>query len=490
MDSHHSEIRKQCQTANRDSELAAEGHPDPLPLASLCLLNKYGRGLNRLNQVRVQESECGAESSRNGGNQLSTVEVMKLARERLTYYFSQSSLDLPMLMSHNRGLSYEVGEYVELAQFLIASAWKVANQQFDFARKLLRVFDHSCKIDGYPVERVLYYFSKALRQRIDQDTGKFSLKAQVGDKSKAEEMIEAMITLHPAIIAAQQKLPFSQVTQFAGMQAIVEHLATAKKVHLVDLGVLNGLPCTILMHALADRIECPLELLKITAVGTTSKQKIEETGKRLSTFANMINVPFSFDIVMVPEMTDLKEDMFKLEADEVVAVYSQWQLCTMLAKPGCLEALMGVIKKLHPCVMVVTETEANTKGPDFIDRFFEALLFYSALFDCMEAFMDRCDQHRMTLESYFGLAIQDVTKADGMDSTFTHAKIDYWRDFFRRFGIVETELGSLSLHHADLIIKNFSCGSSCTVKMNQKCLFFEWKGTPLCSVSAWKFHQD
>ncbi|XAR57008.1 hypothetical protein NMG60_11025005 [Bertholletia excelsa] len=404
---------------------------------------------------------------------------MKLARERFTYYFSQSSLDLPMLMSHNLGLSFQVGEYVELALFLIASVGKVASQQFDFARNLLRVFDRSCKIGGCPVERVLYYLSKALRERIDQDTGKFSLKAQVGDKSKAEEVIEALMTPQPAVIAAQQKLPFGQVTQFAGMQAVLEHLATA-----------NGLPWTILMQALAVRTACPLELLKITAVGMTSKRKIEETGKRLSTFAKMINVPFSFDIVMVPEMKDLEEDMFKLEAGEMVAVYLEWQLCTMLAKPGCLERLMGVIKKLHPCVMVVTETEANTKGPDFIDRFIEALLFYGALFDSMEAFMDRCDQHRMTLESYFGLAIQDITKADGMDNTFRHAKIDYWRAFFQRFGIVETELCSLSLHYADLIIKNFSRGSSCAVKMNKKCLLVEWKGTPLHSVSAWKFHQD
>lgn len=74
--------------------------------------------------------------------------------------------------------------------------------------------------------------------------------------------------------------------------------------------------------ALAVRYECRLELLNITAVGTTSRQKIEETGRRLVSFAQTMNLPFSSKLVMVSNMLYLKEDLFEIEADEAIAVYA------------------------------------------------------------------------------------------------------------------------------------------------------------------------
>lgn len=61
----------------------------------------------------------------------------------------------------------------------------------------------------------------------------------------------------------------------------------------------------VLMQALATRFECPIELLKVTAVGTTSKQEIKKTSKRLAHFAKTLNMPFLFQIVMVRDFKDL-----------------------------------------------------------------------------------------------------------------------------------------------------------------------------------------
>lgn len=52
------------------------------------------------------------------------------------------------------------------------------------------------------------------------------------------------------------------------------------------------------MQALATQSECPLELLKITAVGITSKHLIEETGKQLASVAQTMNLTFSFKVLM------------------------------------------------------------------------------------------------------------------------------------------------------------------------------------------------
>jgi hypothetical protein len=73
---------------------------------------------------------------------------------------------------------------------------------------------------------------------------------------------------NPTIIACYLHLPFSQVTQFVGIQAILESVASVKWVHYIDLAIRTGAQCIVLMQALASRHECPIKLLKITAIGT------------------------------------------------------------------------------------------------------------------------------------------------------------------------------------------------------------------------------
>lgn len=78
-------------------------------------------------------------------------------------------------------------------------------------------------------------------------------------------------------------------------------------------------------------------------------------------------------MVMVPAMLDLKEDMFELDSEEIVAVYCQFVLRSMVLQPDRLESVMREIKNIHPCVTVVTEVEANHNSPVFVTRFIEAL---------------------------------------------------------------------------------------------------------------------
>lgn len=52
-------------------------------------------------------------------------------------------------------------------------------------------------------------------------------------------------------------------------------------------------------------MSAPLEILKITAVGTRLKETIEETGRRLLKFAESMSLPFLFNLVMVADMKDL-----------------------------------------------------------------------------------------------------------------------------------------------------------------------------------------
>ncbi|GLT99003.1 hypothetical protein SLE2022_164740 [Rubroshorea leprosula] len=126
----------------------------------------------------------------------------------------------------------------------------------------------------------------------------------------------------PSMVALYEKTPLNQVMQFPGIQAFLEIVAEAKKIHIIDLQIMLGVQWTVFMEALASQDKCLLELLKITAIGATSKHGLEDTGKRLKSFAKSMELPFSFKIVMVSDMLDLKEDLFELDAEEVVVIHA------------------------------------------------------------------------------------------------------------------------------------------------------------------------
>ncbi|KAJ7955222.1 DELLA protein [Quillaja saponaria] len=462
------------------------------PFASLELLNNYGSGFKRLNGERKIEplpldDFIGTDVV---GKKLSTEETVRVAGTRFIQSSSQTA-DLHPVLSHPFGFSFsglsdEEIKDVELVEVLLSSAEKVGYQQFDRARKLLKQCDSLASNTGNPIQRVVFYFTEALRERIHRETGRITSKDL--EKKQPFDVDKAMMGPNPAVLACHEELPFSQVVQFTGIQAIVENVAEAKKIHIIDFAIKNGIQWTVLMQALASRNQCPLELLKITAVGTTSVHLLEDTGKRLMSFAQTMNIPLSFKIVMVSDMLHLKEDLFDLDVEEAIAVYCEFILRSMIAQPDHLESVMKVIRNIYPCVMVVIEVEANHNSTSFVNRFTEALFYFSAFFDCLETFMKKNDPNRMIIESlYLNAGIRNIVATEGPERNIRHVKIDVWRAFFARFGMTETELSMSNLYQANLVVKKFSCGSSFTLAMNGKSLILGWKGAHLHSVSVWTF---
>ncbi|KAF1002041.1 hypothetical protein AG4045_028752 [Apium graveolens] len=308
---------------------------------------------------------------------------------------------------------------VEIIQHLLASAEKVGEQQFSRASHLLSHCHQCSSIRGTPVQRIVYYFSKALQQKIDQETGRRTTKGS--GKRQLLELQDTSMNPNPSLLASYQK-------------------------------------------------------------------KIKETGKRLMSVAQSLNLSFSFNVVMVADMLDLNESLFKLESEEMVAVYAPYILSTLIERPNHLENLMAVFQKINPRIMIVTEVEANHNSPVFVNRFVEALFYYGALFDSMEECMDRDDQDRIISEStQFSPKIANIVAFEGEERRVRHVNSNVWKAFFSRFGMVETELSRASLYQAKLLVNNFACASSCTFEMMGKSLSIGWKGTPILSVSALKF---
>ncbi|KAK1350695.1 DELLA protein GAI1 [Heracleum sosnowskyi] len=459
-------------------ELFAPEEEETSPtLSSFRILNNCRSNLEDQNSEKVKVSGSNVACSKVGG--ASVNEIIRLAGEKFIKSRTPRVDDLSEL---NQGLHDDKTEDVELViQNLLLSAEKIREQQFEDARSLLNHCYEYSSNKGNPVQRLVYYFCAALREKIDLEMGVTTPKVVSPEFEKAVKCpISTSLSLH-------QRIPFCQVMQFTGIQAIIENVSEAKRIHIIDLDIKYGTHCSVFIQDLASRHVCPVEHLRITAVGTKSNSLPTETGKRLANFAKSVNLSFSFHVVTVADILDLNENQFELDSDEVTAVYSPYFLWTLISQQDRLECLMKVMRTINPSVMVVSETEVNHNSPMFVNRFVEALFFFGAYFDCFGEYMDPDDPERFTAESIFGQGIQNIVAAEGKDRTLRQVKNNVWVQFFGQFNMVQKELSRSSLYQASLVSKNFNCEASCSLKMDGKSLILGWKGTSILSLSAWEF---
>ncbi|KAG8370512.1 hypothetical protein BUALT_Bualt14G0124600 [Buddleja alternifolia] len=446
------------------------------------ILNKYGsqkrlRSGKRIEMKHFQMKRSNGPRSEIKGDNTSSSQVLsascivRMAKTELIQFKNRKTDDFSNLSNN-----------LKLSLSLLDAAEKFSRQEYDEAEKLLNFVLLDSHADDHPITRVVAFFARDLRERIDSETGKLDLEREVAHV----DMDKALIDLKDAIHTCEQKLPFNQIALFTGIQTILDSVGSAKRIHFIDIGQKLGSHWIVMMHALANRKDCPIEQLKITAV-CTPKDDIEECGKLLSSFAESMNLPFIFKILH-SEMYELEKDMFELEKDEALAVYLVFSLITLSASPKNVDSLIKGIKNLNPHIMVVNEIEVNINGSDFIDRFHESLFLCSAMFDHLEDYLERDNQCRKIMEKiYFQAIIKNSVMTDDEESFKQCCKIDFWREYFARFGIVETELSQSSMYQASMLIRESGCSSRFTLSMNEKCMLLGWNGTPLRSLSAWKF---
>ncbi|XWS31829.1 hypothetical protein CRYUN_Cryun23aG0109700 [Craigia yunnanensis] len=463
--------------------------PSSFQSSSLELLSNYGNGFKKLKLGK--SSGTGDENKARGPKKLSTEEIMRVAGARYVQFSDLMYDDFSMVMhpfGHAlSGLSDDETKDVELVHLLLAAVEKVGYEQFERASRLLSRCEWIASERGNPVQRIVYYFAEALRERIDKGTGRIVTKEF---EAKLKNEIDHGLSTNVTSVSCHQYLPFAQVMQFTGIQAIIENVSSASKIHIIDLQIRSGVQWTGLMQALAEGEHRRVELLKITAVGVAGNQKIAESGKRLESVAASLNLPFSFNVVYVEDMENIKEELFKIGSDETFAVYCPLVLRTMISRPSCLENLMRVMKNLNPAIMVVIEVEANHNSPSFVSRFIEALFFHSAFFDCLDTCLGHDVELRMRIESVFYNGIRNIVAMEGNERIARSVKMEVWSAFFARFRMVELGFSDSSLYQANLVIKQFPCPSSCTLGRIGKSVIVGWKGTPVHSVSAWKFSRD
>ncbi|CAN6681117.1 unnamed protein product [Malus baccata var. baccata] len=283
--------------------------------------------------------------------------------------------------------------------------------------------------------------------------------------------------------------PYLKFAHFTANQAILEAFDGHDCVHVIDFNLMHGLQWPALIQALALRPGGP-PLLRLTGIGPPSpdgRDSLREIGLRLAELARSVNVRFAFRGVAASRLEDVKPWMLQVSPKEAVAVNSIMQLHRLLGsdpnRNSPIEMMLSWIRNLNPKIVAVVEQEADHNKPGFLDRFTEALYYYSNMFDSLEACA--MQPEKALAEIYIQREICNVVCCEGAARVERHEPLDKWRIRLEQAGFRPLHLGSNAFKQASMLLTLFSA-EGYRVEENQGCLTLGWHNRPLIAASAWQ----
>lgn len=208
-----------------------------------------------------------------------------------------------------------------------------------------------------------------------------------------------------------------------------------------------------------------------------------ETGRCLTELANSLYVPFEFHPVG-EQLEDLKPHMFHRRVGEALAVNSVNRLHRV---PGNhLGSLLSMIRDQAPNIVTIVEQEASHNGPYFLGRFLEALHYYSAIFDSLDATFPADSVQRAKVEQYiFAPEIRNIVACEGPERVMRHERLEKWRKIMEGKGFSVVELGANAAAQSEILLSLYSCDGY-RLTEDAGCLLLGWQDRAILAASAWR----
>ncbi|KAK1629157.1 hypothetical protein QYE76_003472 [Lolium multiflorum] len=365
---------------------------------------------------------------------------------------------------------------LHLLTLLLQCAESVNADNLDEAQTALLEIAELATPFGTSTQRVAAYFAEAVSARLVSSC--LGLYAPLPHASPAASRL-----VNGRVAAAFQVFngisPLVKFSHFTANQAIQEAFEREDRVHIIDLDIMQGLQWPGLFHILASRPGGPPRV-RLTGLGA-SMDALEATGKRLSDFADTLGLPFEFCPV-ADKAGNLDPDKLGVTRREAVAVH--WLHHSLYDVTGSDSNTLGLIKRLAPKVVTMVEQDLSHTG-SFLARFVEAIHYYSALFDSLDASYGEDSPERHVVEQQLlSREIRNVLAVGGPSRT-GDVKFGSWRDRLARSGFHGASLAGSAAAQAALLLGMFPSDGYTLVEENGA-LKLGWKDLCLLTASAWR----
>ncbi|KAK9053956.1 hypothetical protein SSX86_025031 [Deinandra increscens subsp. villosa] len=389
----------------------------------------------------------------------------------------------PQAISHNHLMvpppvgAEEHDSGLQLVHLLLACAEAVAKDDFMSARKYLHHLNRVVSPLGDSMQRVASCFTEALTARL---AATLTTKPPSSSTPKFTPFPPNAMEILKIYQIVYQACPYIKFAHFTANQAIFEAFEAEERVHIIDLDILQGYQWPAFMQALAARPGGP-PFLRITGIGS-SPESVRETGRCLSELAHSLHVPFEFHPVS-EQLEDLEPHMFNRRVGEALAVNSVNRLQRVPAH--CLGNLLAMIRDQAPNIVTIVEQEASHNGPYFLGRFLEALHYYSAIFDSLDATFPADSPQRAKVEQYiFAPEIRNIVACEGGERVMRHERLEKWRKIMEGKGFQGVPLSENAVTQSKILLSLYSCDGY-RLTEDQGCLLLGWQDRSLLAASAW-----
>ncbi|TYJ17386.1 hypothetical protein E1A91_A09G048300v1 [Gossypium mustelinum] len=377
------------------------------------------------------------------------------------------------------GPEQEQDSGLQLVHLLLACAEAVAKEDYLSARKYIHHLNRVVTPLGDSMQRVASCFSEALSARLAATmTTSPSTSSSPKQYSPFPSNSLEVLKIYQIVY---QACPYIKFAHFTANQAIFEAFETEERVHVIDLDILQGYQWPAFMQALAAR-PSGAPFLRITGVGP-SIEAIKETGRCLTELAHSLHIPFEFHPIG-EKLEDIKPHMFNRRVGEALAVNA---VNTLHRVPGnCLGNLLAMIRNQAPNIVTLVEQEASHNGPYFLGRFLEALHYYSAIFDSLDATFPPDSAQRAKVEQYiFAPEIRNIVACEGSERIERHERLEKWRKLMEGKGFKGVPLSANAVTQSKILLGLYSCDGY-RLTEDKGCLLLGWQDRAIIAASAWR----
>ncbi|PNT78371.1 scarecrow-like protein 6 [Brachypodium distachyon] len=363
----------------------------------------------------------------------------------------------------------------------LAEAARLAEAGDGFgAREILARLNHrlpAAPSAGTPLLRSAFYFKEALRVALDAATG----EAASSSAAAASTPVDVLLKLG-AYKAFSEVSPVLQFAHFTCVQAVLDELAGAACIHVLDFDIGVGEQWASLMQELAQR-RPGAAALKVTALVSPASHhplELQLIHENLSNFAAELGVPFQFTFFSLDAVDPA--ELLAIAGGDAIAVHLPVGSVHAAAVPSVLH----LVRRLGAKLVISVDRSCDRGGGElpFATHLFQALqscMFLLESLDAMGTDPDVASKIERFLiqpkiESCVTRRHRAVTAGD---------KMLPWRTMFASAGFVPVQISNFAEAQADSLLKKVPVRGF-RVEKRGGSLLLHWQRAELVSVSAWR----
>ena len=277
------------------------------------------------------------------------ISVRKILKEEMSNESSGHQVEISGIKESGKK---ETGDgLVNLRSLLISCSEAISADDYSRAFELIKQIRKHSSPEGDCDQRMAYYLVDALEARL-VGTGSDIYQKLLSSRGTVADYLKAFRIFHAMA-------PFFRASIHFSNQTILNVSKGAAKVHIIDFGIQMGFLWPSFFERLSSLGSTPPKI-RITGIEFPEKgfrpcKLVEETGRRLSEYAQRFNIRFKYQGI-ASKWENIRLEDLKIEKDEIVVVNCLYRLQSLVDETIAMscprDKVLCLIREIKPRVFI------------------------------------------------------------------------------------------------------------------------------------------